>query len=205
MKKSATRGVPSVLVWLIAAALEIAPIATGWTVIDEFAGRFVYFYTGYMLAPHIFRLASAVQTRPAVGAFGLLVWGTINGLLVAVGYADKPFISLALGLAGAAAVVSASALMAKSDFFTPLRYCGRNSIVIYLAFFLPMVVTRTLLIKTGFISDVGIMSLLVTAAGVVGALVLWWAVRGTRLGFLFQRPARFWLTPQPRLALQPAE
>ena len=31
--------------------------------------------------------------------------------------------------------------MAKSDLFRPLRYCGRNSIVIYLAFFLPMAAT----------------------------------------------------------------
>ena len=49
---------------LVAAALEIAPIHTGWTVIDEFASRFVYFYTGYVLAPHIFRLAERVQDHP---------------------------------------------------------------------------------------------------------------------------------------------
>ena len=46
--------IPAWLIWLAAAALEIAPIATGWTVIDEFAGRFVYFYTGYLLAPRLF-------------------------------------------------------------------------------------------------------------------------------------------------------
>jgi uncharacterized membrane protein YcfT len=39
--------VPAIIIWLIAAALAIAPVHTGWTMIDEFAGRFVYFYTGY--------------------------------------------------------------------------------------------------------------------------------------------------------------
>src|SRR3954449_2510396 len=53
----ATRNMPPLLIWLVAAALEIAPIDTGWTVIDEFAGRFVYFYTGYLLAPRVFALA----------------------------------------------------------------------------------------------------------------------------------------------------
>jgi hypothetical protein len=75
--------------------------------------------------------------------------------------------------------------------------------VIYLAFFLPMAATRTLLLKTGIIADIGMVSLIVTTAGVVGALAIWWATRGTRLDFLFVRPARFRLTP--RLALQPAE
>ena len=102
-------------------------------------------------------------------------------------------------------MVSGSALMAKSDLFRPLRYCGRNSIVIYLAFFLPMAATRTLLLKTGIIPDIGVVAIVVTAAGVIGALVIFWMVRGTPLRFLFERPAAFWLTPKPRMTLQPAE
>src|SRR4029453_13846318 len=120
--------------------------------------------------------------------------------------------SLVLGLAGAAAVVILSALMAKSDVFAPLRYCGQNSIVIYLAFFPPMAVSRAALIKTGVISDIGTISALVTLSGVVGALAMYWAVRHTFLRFLFERPARFWLvskdakdTAKPKLTLQPAQ
>ena len=54
-----------------------------------------------------------------------------------------------------------------------------NSIVIYLAFFLPMAATRTVLLKTGIITDLGTISLIVTAAGVIGALVCtgWCAAR----------------------------
>jgi uncharacterized membrane protein YcfT len=200
-----TRRVPVPAVWLVAAALEIAPIQTGWTLIDEFAGRFVYFYTGYVLAPQVFALAAAVQAR-ALAAFGLLLgWGVVNGVAVWTGMAALPFWSLGFGLLGAAAVVAVSALMARSDLFAPLRYCGRNSIVIYLAFFLPMAVTRVVLLKTGIIGDIGTVSLLVTSAGVLGALVAYWALRGTPLRFLFERPARFRLAAKPRPVLQPAE
>ncbi len=41
----------------------------------------------------------------------------------------------------------------------------------------------------------GLVALIVTACGVVGALAIWWAVRGTRLAFLFERPDWCRLTP----------
>ena len=47
--------------------------------IDEFAARFVYFYTGYLLAPRIFALAREVQAPPEAALAGLTVWGLING------------------------------------------------------------------------------------------------------------------------------
>jgi uncharacterized membrane protein YcfT len=200
-----TRAVPAPVIWGIGAALEIAHIHTGSVIIDEFASRFVYFYSGYVLAPHIFSFAAWVQGRAAAAVAGLVLWGVVNGVLVAAGYAGLPFVSLALGAAGAAAVVAVSSLMANVDLFRPLRYCGEHSIVVYLAFFLPMAATRTVLIKAGLITDVGTISALVTLAGVVGALVLFWAVRGTVLRFLFERPERFWLTPKRRVALQAAE
>jgi uncharacterized membrane protein YcfT len=202
--------IPAALVWLAAAALESAPIATGSTVIDEFAGRFVFFYTGYLFARHVFALADAVRARPAAAAAGLAGWGLANAWLVFIGLAELPLVSLGLGLMGAMAVVSVSVLMAKSDLFRPLRYCGRNSIVIYLAFFLPMVLARTVLLRTGLIPDIGAISLTVTLIGVMGSLALFWAVRRTFLRFLFERPARFWIAPKiarkpPALSLQPAE
>ena len=199
-----TRRAPPAAIWLVAAALETARIATGWTVIDEFAARFVYFYTGYLFAPRIFALAALVQARPAIAALALVAWGLLEGFAVFGGYSELPLVSLALGLIGACAVVSVAALLAKLHLFDPLRYCGENSIVIYLAFFLPMASTRVLLLKSGLIDDIGIVSLIVTAAGVIGALVIWWATRGTRLDFLFVRPDRFWLAPA-RPVLQPAE
>jgi len=144
------------------------------------------------------------QTQPWLALGALVLWGLFNGAMVHAGYARLPLLSLGMGLIGAAAVATLSSLMALHDLFRPLRYCGRNSIVIYLAFFLPMAVTRTLLIKTGWIGDVGTISVIVTAAGVVGSLALFWAVRGTWAKFLFERPAQVSLLHK-HAALQPAE
>jgi len=197
------RNVPPIVIFLIAAALEIAPIQSGWTVIDEFAGRFVYFYSGYILATHIFTFAAQVQARPLPAAGLLVAWAILNGVFVFGGLADLPFISLALGAVGAAAVVAVSALMARSDGFAALRYLGRNSIVVYLAFFLGMAASRAVLMKTGL--ELGTVALLVTASGIFGALAWFWAVRRTPLRFLFERPAWARLKRQPKYALQPAE
>jgi uncharacterized membrane protein YcfT len=200
-----TRRVPVPVIWLAGAALEIAHVNTGWMVPDEFAARFVYCYTGYVMAQPIFALTARAQARPWLGLGGLLVWGLVNGALVYVHVEKTPFISLLLGLVGAAAVVTAASLMAMSDLFKPLRYCGRNSIVIYLAFFLPMAATRIVLLKSGLIADLGTMAALITVAGVIGALALFWLVRGTWARFLFERPAVLHLSPPKRAALQPAE
>jgi uncharacterized membrane protein YcfT len=200
-----TRNVSPLLIWLAAAALEIAPIHTGSTIVDEFASRFVYFYTGYIVAQRIFAFASAVQARPALWLNLLMAWGLLNHLMVMQGWADLPVLSLGLGLLGAAAVVAVSALVAKGDWFAALRYVGRNSLVIYLAFFLPMAISRMALLKSGYITDVGAISLLVTAEAVIGALVMYWMARKAGLRFLFERPAMFRLQPKVRMALQPAE
>jgi uncharacterized membrane protein YcfT len=202
------RRVPVAVIWTVGAALEIAHIETGWMVIDEFAARFVYFYTGCILARQMFALTSRAQAQPWLALGLLTLWGLLNSTMVHAGYAPLPLFSLALGLIGAAAVATVSSLMAMHDVFRPLRYCGRNSIVIYLAFFLPMAATRTVLLTTGWIPDVGSMSVIITAVGVIGSLALFWAVRGTWASILFERPTRFWLVRKPaskRAALQPAE
>ncbi len=199
------RGASPALIWSLAAALQIAQIDTGWTAIDEFAGRFVYFYTGYVLAERVFALATWVQARIVPAVLALATWAAVNGALVWIGVAGLPVVSLVLGLAGAAAVVSFSALMAKARIFDPVRYCGEHSIVIYLAFFLPMAATRTFLVRSGVILDVGILSVVVTVAGVVGALAIWWAARGSRADFLFRRPNFLRIAPHRRVGLQPAE
>jgi uncharacterized membrane protein YcfT len=135
----------------------------------------------------------------------LVLWAAFNGFYVYMGLDGKPFISLTLGLIGAGAVVAASALMAKSHVFLGLRYLGRNSIVVYLAFFIGMAASRSVLLKTGLIPDIGTVALIVTACGIAGAVALFWAVRRTPLKFLFERPDWARLDSKPKYALQPAE
>ena len=101
------------------AALEIAHIDTGWMVIDEFAAPLrLLLHRLRASRPHIFALRrgvqrAAVRSRCRPGALGRCSMA----LLVFAGYADLPFVSLALGLVGAAAVVAVATLMAQTRLF----------------------------------------------------------------------------------------
>jgi uncharacterized membrane protein YcfT len=174
-------------------------------VIDEFAARFVYFYSGYLFADAIFTFSSRTGRNPAAAGIGLALWALANAAMVNAGVSALPGISLLLGYAGALAVIVTATLLARQRWLDALRYCGEHSLVIYLAFFLPMAATRTLLLKLGM-ADIGVVSLIVTVAGVTGALAIWWATRGTRLTMLFTRPAAFWIAPKAAaLRLRAAE
>lgn len=189
---------PVALIWLAAAALQVAQIDTGIKVADKFASYYVFFYSGYALAPHVLRFASAASASPARAMGGLVIWAALEAYLVSAGYALMPGISLALGLVGAAAVIALSALMSRARFFRPLAYCGRNSIVVYLAFAIPLAVTSKVLFYAGWIADVGSIAAIATLAAVLGPLALHCLVRGTALRFLFERPASFGIAPLPR-------
>jgi uncharacterized membrane protein YcfT len=190
----------------LAAGFEMAHVLTGWTVIDEFCARFVYFYAGYLFASQVFALSERARSRPALALIGLGLWALVNGGLVVSGYSEWPLVSLALGLAGAGAIIVTGTLLARMQWLNFLRYCGEHSIVIYLAFFLPMAITRTLLLRTGLIPDIGLISLVVTMVGVAGALAIWRVAIALHANFLFERPEAFWIAPRKAgTALQPAE
>src|SRR3984893_14445492 len=197
---------PPLLIWGVLALLESAHVATGWTVIDEFCGRFVYFYSGYLFAGHVFALSDRARARPGLALAGLAVWALVNGSLVGSGFSELRLISLMLGLSGACAIVTIGTLLARAHWLNFLRFCGEHSIVIYLAFFLPMAATRTLLLRTGLIHDIGTISLVVTVVGVFGALAIWRIALKAGANFLFERPAAFWIAPKkPSRVLQAAE
>ena len=197
--------VPWWLIWLVGAGLQMSNIHTGWTIPDEFALRFVYFYSGYVFAPHIFRFAAMVLRYGWAAVAYLAIWGVVEAYAVFNGYSEIPGIGLALGFVGAVAVVTLSTILSKSDWMAPIRYCGHHSIVIYLAFFLPMAATRIALLKYPLIEDIGSISVVVTIAGVIFPLVLFWLVRNTAFRFLFERPRWAHLDATRRPAMVPAE
>jgi uncharacterized membrane protein YcfT len=202
----ATRRMPPLLIWGLAALMEMAHVATGWTAIDEFCARFIYIYSGYIFAHHVFALSDRARARPDLALAGLTLWALVNGGLVALGLSERPLVSIALGLSGACAIVTLGTLLARAQWLTFLRFCGEHSIVIYLAFFLPMATSRTLLLHSSLSHDIGAISLVVTIAGVVGALAIWLIALATGANFLFERPAAFWIAPKkPRPTLQAAE
>ncbi|PCI03189.1 MAG: acyltransferase [Hyphomicrobiales bacterium] len=217
------------VIFAVAALAEILPIHTGAMIIDEMAARYVYFFAGYKLAPYIFQLASWVMDNAAKATLALLAWAAFNGMATFTRTAEwmatphkilgmempeylagYPGVSLFLGGLGAVAVILFSALISRFSFTGFLRYLGSHSIVVYLAFFFPMAVSRIILLKFAPFLDIGTVSLMVTISGVLGAMMLYWATLLTGYGkFLFARP-QWAMTERPevkqaRPAMQAAE
>jgi uncharacterized membrane protein YcfT len=155
----------------------------------------------------VFALSDAARARPTPALLGLAVWAVANAVLVHLGYADLPAVSLLLGLAGACAIITVGTLLAERRWLDGLRFCGEHSIVIYLAFFLPMAISRALLLKFAPFLDLGVIAILVNIVGVVGALVIWKLALRSGATFLFERPDLFWIAPRKarRVVLQAAE
>lgn len=203
---------PPVLL-LGAAALEIAPIETDWYLLNEFCNRYVYFVAGWLLAPHVFRLAGWAADRRGLAMLALAGWAVVNGLVTMTpsgvphfpAVASLPVLSLAFGAAGAVATVFTAVLLVGTRLADVLRYVGQQALTIYLALVIPMAATRIVLLRSGLVEDVGVISLIVTIAALVVPLLLERLVRHTPASFLFRRPAAFRIAGTPAPKLQPAE
>lgn len=204
-----TRNLAPEKVLAVALALQIMPIHTGSMIIDPFASYFLWFFIGYAYSRLVFRLADDAGERPllffvativivaatwflATWKFPLSIlpdWLVVGSRYPEFAASMLPGVSLVLGFGGIVALVSISVLLANLKIGESIRWCGAHSIVIYLAFFLPMAVTRAVLVKLDIIADVGTMSLLVWIAAVTGPVILFWCIQKTGVGgFLFERP-----------------
>lgn len=199
-----------------AALLQIADIRSDSTLIEEFCARYIFFLAGYLFADRIFALADTARRRVPLALCGLAAWAGLEGRLALTPsglpdyptLASVPLVSLALGAAGALAIVVVATLIGRAGgpIAEAVRTCGQRSIVIYLAFPLPMAATREILVRTGMIPDIGLASLTVMTLAVLLPLAVERLVRGTALDLLFVRPRRFRLVgsgPRTRPALQP--
>jgi uncharacterized membrane protein YcfT len=165
------RDVPKPIVLVAAALLHVLAPHTGWLVIDEFADRFVFFYTGYAAAPLVLALAARIWTYPSLLLVPALIsWAWLNSLAVQSGLAVTARSDLPFAYAGVLAVIAFSVLLARGGWGRALAYCGRNSIVIYLAFAVFMGPTRVLLVKLLGANHADATALAVTAAGPTGRL-----------------------------------
>lgn len=203
--------------WLIvlgaAVLLEIAPIHTGSLLVDEFASRYVYFFAGYALAQPIFKLAAWARDNSGKALCYLVGWAIVNGIFtfaampqvfesifasanrqIPSNMAQLPIVSLILGAAGAVAVVCLCAVLSRFKLAGFLRYLGQHSIVVYLAFFAPMIITREVLFKFAPGLDLGTTSLIVLLSSIIGPVVAYEFTRITGwFGFLFHRPKWAWM------------
>ncbi len=165
----------------------------------------MFFYSGYAAAPLIFAMARRLASWAVLPVCGALaVWAFANWLGVDSGAAAMRGPDLVFSYAGIAAVIASSVVLARSSCGTALAYCGRNSIVIYLAFALFMAPARILLLKLGGGALLDIAALATTTASVAGALLLHSIVSNGRLAFLFVRPDRFRITGRVRGTSIPA-
>lgn len=193
--------VPFWAVLLGGATLQMASIHTGSYLIDQFCAYFIYFYAGYVFAPMIFRLADWTASN-VMAALGLLAaWALANAVLVftpgfrldpvhiQMGWAALPGVHLVAALAGALAICIASALLVRLPWMNWLRWMGGKSLVVYVAFVLPMGIARTLLLAVG-IEEPNLVSLIIMTVAIGSPLVLWWITEKVGFGkFLFERPA----------------
>lgn len=185
-------GLPKALVLTAGAGLHVLWPETGFFLADEFANRFVFFYSGYALAPHAFRFAERIgRENVLLVLFALAVWAIANAAAVTSGIAAVRGADLIVSFVGISAVIAASVMAVRSGRAAPLQYCGRNSIVIYLAFTLFMGPVRQILLKHPIVLPGEVIVLASMAAGVLGALALHRFLAGTRAAFLFERPDAF--------------
>ncbi len=223
-----TLKVPHWAALALGAGLMMAPIQTGSGLVDHFAMYFVYFYAGYAAAKLVFRIVeSAVENWlyavAALVSFALIQWFLVfeGGAVlyprgIDMGYASFPPLHLLLGFVGSLAVCITGALLAKLPWMGWLRWLGEHSIVVYLSFSIPMAASRTLIRKTGLLTDTSTVSIIVMTIALLSPLVLYWLIRKTGWGrFLFERPAwahipgtpgsRGYIRPEPKPSAVPAE
>lgn len=193
--------VPHWAVLAVGATLQMMAIASPSYIVTQFAAYFVFFYAGYVIAPFVFRLVAFTETRVPLAIAGLAAWALVNGLLVyspgyqvlpvetQMGLAAFPPLHLALAVAGALALCVLGMLLSKLKSMDWLRWLGEHSLVIYLAFTLPMSIFRALAQASGLLTSTGPLSLAVLVVSLAAPAILYLIVMRIGIGrFLFERP-----------------
>ncbi len=214
---------PHWLVICLAAVLQMAHIQSPSYAVTQFTAYFVFFYLGYAGSGYVFRIVEAASRHPAMAWAALGIWALVEAFLVFwpgghpepmemhMGLAAFPPLHLVLAVAGAIALCTLGYLLMKFKSMEWLRWLGEHSLVVYLAFTLPMSAVRILAMKTGLVTGTSALSLLVLFVSLVLPVLLYLAVKRTNIGlFLFERPAWAHIpgTPGSRVpvaAVEPAE
>ena len=199
-----TRHLPAGLGILAASLISLFHTDTGWIVADASTKYFVFFMAGLYAGPWLKAFAHWASERPW-GVAGLtLLFTAANFQVMSWGKVEEPAYALVLGLVGATTVIGISAIIGGHRLAAPIRYCGQNSLAIYVAFTFPMVAIRLVMTKTGFVENPEMISVMVTAGAVIGALAMAWCAKRTPLAFLFERPDWAKLSVAERPMAQPA-
>jgi uncharacterized membrane protein YcfT len=188
------RFLPAQKVFVAAALTQIAFatgwINTGWNVANMFGVWYVFFFAGFVAAPHVFEFAERVSghTKPLWNV--LLGWTVANAAFVVLGVSGLPLISLALGFSGTAAVMALGIQLSRTPWLSMIGYAGRHCLIIYLTFVIPMTVLQHGLATNGQVGNAGLACLVITLGAVILPLVFYRLIRETPLNALYRRPRR---------------
>ena len=182
-----TRALPPLLVWALAAAEHVFDMAAEPLLFVYLTHYFVFFCTGHVAAPVLFRLAEGVAKHPALAVLALAAWAIGNSWITHGSEIAFPGLSLMLGIAGGVAVAAVAVLAGRLLFGQGLSWLGSRSIVVYLGFFIPMKFAEAFLVPLGLPADITIVLGMAVGVGVP----LWLYALLSRLGvglWLFERP-----------------
>lgn len=184
-----THKLPVLGQFAVALACKVALTETGINIVDFFSKYYVFFLVGHHGRGLWFKLADSARDHRLSVLVGLSVWGAVNGVMVAMGYAQQLPLVILLGVLGFMAVVSAMAVLPRKGLGQVLHYCGQCSLPLYLGFFLPMGLSRIILPKICETCDAGMSAFLVSLIAILGALAMYEIVTRLRIGlFLYNRP-----------------
>jgi uncharacterized membrane protein YcfT len=208
-------GAPHAAVIAVAAALQMSGFQSPSYAATQFAAYFVFFYFGYAASPLIFRIVGWAGDHVRISTAGLVVWAVGNGLLVyspgfvvgpsgmRMGLAAFPPLHLALAVIGALALCVMGILLARLRFMGWLRWLGEHSLVVYVAFTIPMSIFRGLAMASGLLTATGPLSFAVLLVSIASPVILYLLVKRYGFGmFLFERPTWARITGNGKLASQ---
>lgn len=181
--------VPAWVMFPLASLAMIFPLHTGQYHLDRFGMYFVFFYAGHAFASRFFALADWTQRHRLLSIGLLLVWVVGNKLCVQAGWDEKGLSALILGFIGISAVVMLSSLVSELSWARWLTYLGKNSIAVYLGFYLPMVTIVDLLQNHTALADHrGEIGAIALVGSVALSMAFFELANRIGLNFLYQRP-----------------
>ena len=195
------RGWLAWVIGLIAAALHVWAAAypdggayamssqvTGWIAPDSAALFLIFFLGGYLGRGVIVRIPGLIRAFPEAGIAIIILWATFHAYALSAGLVALPGLTIVFGLLGALAIVVLAVMLERVSPLAWLAFCGRHSLAIYLAFVIPMGVSRSLLVNKLGVTQPDIVMVLVLVGAIVLPLIFERLVQTGPLRFLFVRP-----------------
>lgn len=179
----------ALLAFLLHSLYQLGFIDTGWSVMDRFSNRYVYFCIGYAFAPLILSLAGKARLHPVLLSACLLGWAGVNWLAVEHGMHERFLAGFLLAIAGAGAICLVSAFLARHRLAGAVRQCGKSSLIIYLSYAIVLAASIGVYRMSGLpFGSVGAGSSLALLGALVLPLLFRRAIRATALAALYERP-----------------